>query len=54
MITLVACGHSFGGVQHSAFPDIVEPQQGVSDVQATFDSTPFTFDNAVYVAVSPP
>ena len=49
MITLVACGHSFGGVQHSAFPDIVPPQNGTDDVQATFDTTPFTFDNAVYV-----
>ena len=49
MITLVACGHSFGGVKHSAFPDIVPPQNGTDDVQATFDTTPFTFDNAVYV-----
>ena len=49
MITLIACGHSFGGVQHSSFPDTVPAQAGVNDVQATFDSTPFNFDNDVYV-----
>lgn len=49
MISLVACGHSFGGVQHSAFPDTVPAQSGISDVQATFDTTPFTFDNNVCV-----
>lgn len=45
MITLIACGHSFGGVQNSAFPQIVPLPDGVSDVSQTFDSTPFTFDN---------
>ena len=49
MISLVACGHTFGGVQHSAFPDTVPAQDGVDDVDATFDSTPFNFDNDVYV-----
>ena len=49
MITLIACGHSFGGVQNSAFPQIVPLPDGVSDVSQTFDSTPFTFDNNMYV-----
>ena len=49
MIALVACGHTFGGVQHSAFPAIVPAQPGTDDVDATFDSTPFNFDNAMYV-----
>ena len=47
MITLVACGHSFGGVQHSAFPDTVPLDDGLADESQTFDSTPFTFDNAM-------
>ena len=49
MISLIACGHSFGGVQHSSFPDIVKGQDGVADVQQTFDTTPFNFDNTMYV-----
>ncbi|RDX47274.1 heme peroxidase [Lentinus brumalis] len=47
MISLIACGHSFGGVQHSAFPDTVPLPDGVDDVSQTFDSTPFNFDNAI-------
>ncbi|RPD54679.1 heme peroxidase [Lentinus tigrinus ALCF2SS1-7] len=47
MITLVACGHTFGGVQHSAFPDTVPVPAGLDDIDATFDNTPFTFDNAI-------
>ncbi|KAI0720710.1 heme peroxidase [Cerioporus squamosus] len=47
MIFLIACGHSFGGVQHSAFPDTVPLPDGVDDVSQTFDSTPFNFDNAI-------
>ncbi len=47
MISLIACGHSFGGVQHSAFPDTVPLPDGVDDVSQTFDSTPFNFDNAM-------
>lgn len=50
MIGLVACGHTFGGVQQTAFPTIV-PASAVSgdntDGQVTFDSTPVTFDNVV-------
>nr|VWO95589.1 Histidine kinase [Ganoderma boninense] len=47
MITLIACGHSFGGVQNSPFPQIVPLPDGVSDVSQTFDSTPFNFDNNI-------
>ena len=47
MITLVACGHALGGVQASAFPTIVPLPEGDDDFSATFDSTPFNFDNNV-------
>ncbi|KAI0718229.1 heme peroxidase [Cerioporus squamosus] len=47
MIILVACGHSFGGVQHSAFPDTVPLDNGLDDEDLPFDSTPFNFDNAI-------
>ncbi|KAJ7193714.1 heme peroxidase [Mycena pura] len=49
MIGLVACGHTFGGVQHSFFPDIVNvliDPTSTEDV-AHFDSTFVTFDNNV-------
>ena len=48
MISLIACGHSFGGVQRSAFPDIVPPgaDQNV-DIAQTFDVTSTRFDNRV-------
>ncbi|KAF8126229.1 heme peroxidase [Mycena galopus ATCC 62051] len=49
MIGLVACGHTFGGVQHIPFPDIVNvlnDSDNTLDV-AHFDSTFFTFDNNV-------
>ncbi|KAJ7617347.1 heme peroxidase [Roridomyces roridus] len=49
MIGLVACGHTFGGVQHDAFPDIVgelDDPTSIDDV-AHFDSTFVTFDNAI-------
>ncbi|KAJ7279989.1 heme peroxidase [Mycena rebaudengoi] len=49
MIGLVACGHSFGGVQHEQFPDIVpelnDPDSTLS--VAHFDSTFVQFDNNV-------
>lgn len=47
MISLIACGHSFGGVQHSAVPTAVPDLKNPSnpDGQVTFDSTPATFDN---------
>jgi catalase (peroxidase I) len=50
MIALVACGHSFGSVQHSSFPDIVSPGENVEDEAGmTFDSTFSHFDNDVQV-----
>ncbi|KAJ6562489.1 heme peroxidase [Mycena capillaripes] len=49
MIGLVACGHTFGGVQHEQFPDIVpelnDPNSNLS--VAHFDSTFVTFDNNI-------
>ncbi|KAJ7838158.1 heme peroxidase [Mycena leptocephala] len=49
MISLVACGHSFGGVQHALFPDVVTDLNDPTDTQSVqhFDSTPATFDNGV-------
>ncbi|KAJ6447905.1 heme peroxidase [Mycena vitilis] len=50
MISLVACGHTFGGVQHEPFPDIVpdlqDPQNNSLSV-SHFDTTNFVFDNKV-------
>ncbi|KAJ7274209.1 heme peroxidase [Mycena rebaudengoi] len=49
MIGLVACGHTFGGVQHEQFPDIVpelnDPDSTLS--VAHFDPTFAQFDNNV-------
>ncbi|KAF7340536.1 Peroxidase [Mycena sanguinolenta] len=49
MISLVACGHTFGGVQHDPFPDIVNVLNDTTDTEdvAHFDSTFVTFDNNV-------
>ncbi|KAJ7728291.1 putative L-ascorbate oxidase [Mycena maculata] len=49
MIGLVACGHTFGGVQHDFFPDIVNELNSTTDIEdvAHFDSTYVTFDNNV-------
>ncbi|KAJ7144384.1 heme peroxidase [Mycena epipterygia] len=49
MISLVACGHTFGGVQHAAFPDIVPEFNDTTDTLsvAHFDSTFVTFDSNV-------
>ncbi|KAJ7920561.1 heme peroxidase [Mycena leptocephala] len=49
MIGLVACGHTFGGVQHSFFPNIVNVLNDPTstDNVAHFDSTFVTFDNNV-------
>ncbi|KAJ7494262.1 heme peroxidase [Mycena galericulata] len=49
MIGLVACGHTFGGVQHDPFPDIVGPLNDPTNTQdvAHFDLTPVNFDNNV-------
>ncbi|KAJ7186076.1 heme peroxidase [Mycena filopes] len=49
MIGLVACGHSFGGVEHAVFPDTVpdlhDPNNTLS--VAHFDTTFDAFDNNV-------
>ncbi|KAF8186579.1 heme peroxidase [Mycena galopus ATCC 62051] len=47
MIGLVACGHTFGGVQHAFFLDIVNVLNDTTDTDdvAHFDSTYVTFDN---------
>ncbi|KZV91496.1 heme peroxidase [Exidia glandulosa HHB12029] len=55
MIGLVACGHSFGGVQSKFFPDVVPELNDPNNTESSthFDSTFFTFDNKVateYVA----
>ncbi|KAF7351709.1 Peroxidase [Mycena sanguinolenta] len=49
MIGLVACGHTFGGVQHSFFPDIVNVLNDPNDTGdvAHFDTTFVTFDNNI-------
>ncbi|KAJ7614419.1 heme peroxidase [Roridomyces roridus] len=49
MIGLVACGHTFGGVQHTFFPDIVDELNDPEDMEdvAHFDSTSVNFDNNV-------
>lgn len=49
MIGLVACGHTFNGVQNVAFPDIVPPSDDPENTSGNvhFDSTYVTFDNKV-------
>ncbi|KZV95573.1 heme peroxidase [Exidia glandulosa HHB12029] len=49
MIGLVACGHTFGGVQHTAFSDIVPDLGDPNDLDsnAPFDSTFVSFDNKI-------
>ncbi|KAJ7291594.1 heme peroxidase [Mycena rebaudengoi] len=49
MIGLVACGHTFGGVQHAQFPDIVPELNDPNSTEsvAHFDSTNLHFDNNV-------
>ncbi|KAJ7822616.1 heme peroxidase [Mycena olivaceomarginata] len=49
MIGLVACGHTFGGVQHDPFPDIVPELNDPHNVEsvAHFDSTSTSFDNNI-------
>ncbi|KAF7333698.1 Peroxidase [Mycena venus] len=47
MIGLVACGNTFGGVQHAPFPDIVSELNDPNNTQsvAHFDATSVQFDN---------
>ncbi|KAH8101441.1 putative L-ascorbate oxidase [Cristinia sonorae] len=49
MIGLVACGHSIGGVQHEAFPDVVPPSDDPQNTSGNskFDSTGTLFDNRI-------
>ncbi|KAF7336114.1 Peroxidase [Mycena venus] len=49
MIGLVACGHTFGGVQHDTFPDIVPDLHDPGNLKsvAHFDTTFSHFDNNV-------
>ncbi|KAJ6460018.1 heme peroxidase [Mycena sanguinolenta] len=49
MIALVACGHTFGGVQHDFFPDIINVFNDPTnfDDVAHFDTTFVAFDNNV-------
>ncbi|KAJ7279357.1 heme peroxidase [Mycena rebaudengoi] len=49
MIGLVACGHSFGGVQHEPFPGVVPELNDPQNTQsvAHFDTTFSEFDNNV-------
>ncbi|KAJ6482926.1 heme peroxidase [Mycena vitilis] len=49
MIGLVACGHTFGGVQHDTFPDIVPDLNDPNNTEsvAHFDSTSANFDNTI-------
>ncbi|KAK7045241.1 peroxidase [Favolaschia claudopus] len=49
MITLVACGHTFGGVQHESFPNIVHEMNDSNNTQsvAHFDTTNIHFDNNI-------
>jgi hypothetical protein len=51
MTGLVACGHTFSGVQRQFFPDVVPPVDNdtEADVDATFDTTPFNFNSDVWV-----
>ncbi|KAJ6570921.1 heme peroxidase [Mycena vulgaris] len=49
MISLIACGHSFGGVEHEPFPDVVPELNDPTNKKsvAHFDSTFVHFDNNV-------
>ncbi|KAJ7891536.1 heme peroxidase [Mycena leptocephala] len=49
MIGLVACGHTFGGVEHGAFPNIVPDLNDTNNVRsvAHFDTTNTQFDNKI-------
>ncbi|KZV86380.1 heme peroxidase, partial [Exidia glandulosa HHB12029] len=47
MIELIACGHSFGGVQNAAFPLVVDKVDGSAQGNVPFDSTPLHFDNNI-------
>ncbi|KAH6887528.1 heme peroxidase [Thelonectria olida] len=48
MITLVACGHTLGGVHSVNFPEISNGDTNpYNDTVTTFDSSPYVFDNTI-------
>ncbi|KAJ7708335.1 heme peroxidase [Mycena rosella] len=49
MISLIACGHTFGGVQHAPFPEIVPELNDPNNTLSVshFDSTFVHFDNNI-------
>ncbi|KAH7161588.1 heme peroxidase [Dactylonectria macrodidyma] len=48
MITLVACGHTLGGVHSVDFPQISPGSSNIyNDTVTNFDSSPYQFDNTV-------
>lgn len=55
MLGLIACGHSFGSVQNTAFPDIIPPSTDPHDTSGNvhFDSTFDHFDNKMLVCSFP-
>ncbi|KAJ7330297.1 heme peroxidase [Mycena albidolilacea] len=52
MIGLLVCGHTFGGVVHLPFPDVVPDLNDTSNTQsvAHFNGTPVGFDNSVFTS----
>ncbi|KAJ7084925.1 hypothetical protein C8R44DRAFT_753005 [Mycena epipterygia] len=61
MISLVTCGHTFGGVQHATFPDIVVPEfdgptdtLSVAHVASTFVTSTTTCDIRTHRHAAPP
>jgi catalase (peroxidase I) len=51
MIQLVACGHTIGGVQRAAFPNVVPKKDATKtnpDGNMVFDQTFDAFDNHMY------
>ncbi|KAH6981359.1 heme peroxidase [Ilyonectria sp. MPI-CAGE-AT-0026] len=48
MITMVACGHTLGGVHSVNFPEISKGSTNIyNDTVTTFDSSPYQFDNSI-------
>jgi hypothetical protein len=48
----VACGHSLGGVQHTAFPTIAQVSGTANNTSGNkfFDTTFEVYDNKMYVS----
>ncbi|KAF7544798.1 hypothetical protein G7Z17_g9662 [Cylindrodendrum hubeiense] len=48
MITMVACGHTLGGVHSVNFPEISKGSTNIyNDTVTTFDGSPYQFDNSI-------